>query len=76
MSAENRILRILMTIAAILTMAMLFIIISDRGKGGPGPAGGRNAVERILDAFRQRMNVRSPAVSDGELREKARQYLK
>lgn len=76
MNAENRILRLLMIIVAALVMATLFVAMAGRGKSGPQQTGGKGAVERILDAFRQKMNVRSPTMSDGDLREKARQYLR
>jgi hypothetical protein len=63
-------------IALIIIISCLFYVMAVlKEKPAPQRAGARGVIQRALDAFRRTFHLKSPHMSESELREKARRYL-
>jgi hypothetical protein len=61
---------------AIIVLYLLYIMINIKEKPAPQPVGRQGVMMRVLDVLRRGFHVRSPYISEEDLRERARRYLK
>jgi hypothetical protein len=64
--------------AALVIMALylFYIVATVKERPVPQPVGRQGVIVRVLDVLRRGFHVQSPYISEEDLREKARRYLK
>lgn len=64
------------TALVIVVLYLLYIVFNIKEAPAPQPVGRQGVIRRVLDVLQRGFHVKSPYLSEEEIREKARRYLK
>lgn len=74
---EKAITGLLVQAAVIIAVSLLFYMaLSSIDRSGPKDTEGNGPITRILNKARKSFNIKSPYLSEEDIRDKARRYIK
>jgi hypothetical protein len=60
----------------IIVLYLFYILVNVKEKPAPQPVGRQGVIRRVLEVLQRGFHVQSPYISEEDLREKARRYIK
>lgn len=60
----------------IIILYLFYIAVAAKEKPAPQPVGRQGVIRRVLEVLQRGFHIKSPYLSEEDLREKARRYIK
>ncbi len=67
---------IIKTALVIIVLYLFYIAVTFKEGPAPQPAGRQGVIRRVLEVLQRGFHIKSPYLSEEDLREKARRYIK
>ena len=78
MRTEKVVTGVIIKAALVITVLYLLyiVVVNVKEEPAPQPVGRQGVIRRVLEVLQKGFHVKSPYLSEEELREKARRYIK
>lgn len=77
MSTEKIVTGAVIKAALVIVILYLFyMVVNVKERPAPSPVGRQGVIRRVLEVLQKGFHVQSPYLSEEDLREKARRYIK
>ncbi len=67
---------IIKTALVIIVLYLFYITVTFKERPAPQPTGRQGVMRRVLEVLQRGFHIKSPYLSEEDLREKARRYIK
>lgn len=67
---------VIKAVLVIIILYLFYVVASVKEKPAPQPVGRQGVIRRVLEVLQRGFHVKPPYLSEEELREKARRYIK